>query len=112
MPFSVASSFSEAELMSIGSDFLSVSALGGWAFLASAFLASALGAGWGVDLVLSLGVSAFWAGAAPLANARPSEASMATNVDWILCMVQLLLRGWNSYQRRASLPVDLPFGTG
>src|SRR4051812_8588580 len=96
MPFSVASSFSEAELMSIGSAFLAASALG-----ASAFFASALGAEVVVvALVVSLGVSAFWASAAPLANARPSEARVATSVAWILCMVQLLLRGWNSYQRR------------
>src|SRR3982751_5824199 len=106
MPFSVASSFSEAELMSMGSDFLAVSALG-----ASAFFASALGASV-VVVAFVLGVSAFWASAAPLANARPSEARVATSVAWILCMVQLLLRGWWWFNGGASVPVDLPVGTG
>src|SRR5438270_13748115 len=76
MPLSVASSFSEAELMSISSDFL-VSALAG----AASFLASVLAAGF----ASVLDVSAFWA------KARPVAATAATRKAKILFMQQFLL---------------------
>src|SRR4051812_32748712 len=86
MPLRVASSFSEAELMSIGADDFVAS------FLASAF-ASALAsdlAGAFISLlagafISDLGVSAFWA------KARPVAAMAATRKAKILFMLQVLL---------------------
>src|SRR5688572_30016354 len=81
MPFSEASSFSEAVLMSIRAPAFLASAF------ASAFLASALGvasaffAGASVFFA-SLAGSAFWASAPP-ANARPSAARAANVSRWI-----------------------------
>src|ERR1043165_2690700 len=69
MPLSVASSFSEAELMSISSP-LGASALAG----AASFLASVLAGA----LASVLGVSAFWA------KARPVAAMAATRKAKIL----------------------------
>src|SRR5688500_1431506 len=83
MPFRLASSVSEAVLMSIGS-FLATSAFFASALAGSAFLASALAAG----LASTLGVSAFWA------NAMPVAAMAATRKAKILCMLQSSSRGW------------------
>src|SRR5258705_11253058 len=93
MPFSVARSFSEAELMSISSAFF------------SSFFGSALGVS--VFLASVFGASAFWAMADPAA--RPNAARVITSNLKILCMLQFL-RGFVVWylplNGRLSLPVD------
>src|SRR6185436_5823593 len=87
MPFSVASSFSEAVLMSIGSAFLASAlvSLAGSAFLASAFGASVF--------LASVALVSFWAKAGA-ATARPNAARLAVNRAKNLFMKLVLLVGW------------------
>src|SRR5258706_1908046 len=85
MPLSVARSFSEAELMSIGS-FLA-SAFGA-SFLASAFFASAAGlaaSAFGASFLASLAAGAW-------ANAIPIEATAAISRARNLFIVAILLK--------------------
>src|SRR5688500_11625233 len=98
MPFSEASSFSEAVLMSIRAPAFLASAFGS-AFLASAFgVASAFFAGASVFFASFAG-SAFWASAVP-ANARPS-AARAARVSRYIFMGGAPLVGFGIAERAA-----------
>src|ERR1044072_851297 len=97
MPFSVASSFSEAELMSIGSIFLASAFASAFAGAAS-FLASVLAGAF----VSGLGVSAF------CAKARPVAAIMATRKAKILFMLRFLSIGfWGGLGALETAPARL-----